>query len=64
MGLRRCTRYTLILIFFSHQIDSDDVLDLLGLLLGRLLDVRLLVSGPAGVKEVVQVRSRLGQLEK
>ena len=47
----------------SHQIYSDDVLDLLQLLLHGPLDVGLLVARAAAVDDVVQIRGRFGQLE-
>ena len=48
----------------SHQVHPDDVLGPLRLLLGRPLDVGLLVPRPPAVHHVVQVGRRLGQLEK
>ncbi len=48
----------------SHQVHPDDVLCPLRLLLGRPLDVGLLVPRPPAVDDIVQVGRRLGQLEK
>ena len=48
----------------TYQIDSDDIFDFFGLFLRGPLNMRFFVARSTAVRDLIQVRARLGELEK